>query len=122
MLKRLLVLLPALVLLGTALTCDYCDNWTVVTLKNSCLDPFHPDGGGRLDIGSSKRFYVDHEDFTSITIERPKGTVRATISLDSQYDSDDPKQWATVTVYENPYFSFSATSDDPMIRVTVYGP
>jgi hypothetical protein len=114
--RWLLLLVPALALL----TLSCFDNYTQVTLVNSALDPFHVDGGKRLEPGESA--VVDrlkHGSIATITLER-EGSTRATLTLTSSYDPEEQEQQeVTITVTENPYWVFHATSSNSMISVSV---
>lgn len=113
--RWLFLLLPALALF----TLNCFDAQTSITILNSARDPFHV-GGARLEPGESATVtHLSHGSVTTLTIER-MDAVRATLTVTSNYDPDlQERQAAIITVTENPYWTFHASSDNPNIAVTV---
>lgn len=116
-LKRIM-LVAVVALVTLALTCG--TEGTTITLVNNAMDPFHPNGGSRLEPGSSRVITtLKHGAMTTITLER-MGAVRATLTITSHYDAQEPDPHdATITVTEGPYWQFHASSNNSRIEVRV---
>ena len=114
--RWLFLLLPALALL----TLNCFDAETQITLLNSALDPVHVNGGMRLEQGESAVVTtLKHGSVTTLTLER-MGSIRATLTVTSNYNpGEEERQAATITVTENPYWTFHASSNNPNIEVSV---
>lgn len=115
--KRFAVLSVALVAL-LALSCDVfgCS----ITLVNNAQDPFHPNGGKKMEVGDSRQITrLKSGAATTISLQR-MGTTWATLELTSGYDPEDEEDHAaTITVTETTYGNFEASSDNPDIAVEV---
>jgi hypothetical protein len=115
--RRLVVLSVALAAL-LVLSCDVfgCS----ITLVNNARDPFHPNGGKKMEVGTSRQVTrMKGGSSMSISLQR-MGTTWATLELTSGYDPEDEEDYeATITVTEETYGNFEATSDNPDIVVEV---
>jgi hypothetical protein len=115
--RRLVVLSVALAAL-LVMSCDVfgCS----ITLVNNGRDPFHPNGGQKMEVGSSRQVTrMKGGAVTSISLQR-MGTTWATLELTSGYDPQDEEDYAaTITVTEETYGTFEASSDNPDIVVVV---
>ena len=95
------------------------DGTTTLTLVNDANDPFHAKGtkvgqGSSIMVGRLK-----HGSIMSIPLER-MGSTWATLTVTSNYSpKDDEPTKATITVTENPYGTFHASSDNSAIDVSV---
>jgi hypothetical protein len=114
--KRLVLLSVALAAL-LSLSC--LGEGSNITLVNNGRDPFHPNGGAKLEIGASGHVInLGVGSVASITLNR-MGEVWATLVVTSTYDEKDETDGATITVTEPTYGTFEASSDNSNITVTV---
>jgi len=118
MVKRLVLLSVVLVAL-LSLSCGE-ERGTKLVLVNSGRDPFHPNGGAKLDVGDSGGVMtLGHGSVTSITFDR-MGEPWATLVVTSTYDlTEEDNHVATITVTEPTYGTFEASSSNSDITVTV---
>jgi hypothetical protein len=90
-----------------------------ITLVNSGRDPFHPNGGAKLEVGASGRVIkLSAGSVETITLDR-MGAPWATLEVTSTYDAKAQCEDATITVTEPTYGTFVASSDNSNITVTV---
>jgi hypothetical protein len=91
-----------------------------ITLVNNAKDPFHPNGGKKIEVGASRQVTrMKSGSVTTISLQR-MGSTWATLELTSGYDPEDEEAYeATITVTEATYGTFEASSDNPEIGVTV---
>jgi hypothetical protein len=115
--KQFLTLMVVLAALS-AVSCN--EGATSITLVNNASDPFHPNGGSKLEPGSSQFVRsLKHGSVMTITIER-EGSTWATLTVTSNYSpKDEEPTKATLTVTEEPYGTFHASSDNSAIDVSV---
>ena len=115
--KRFVVLSVALAAL-LVLSCDVfgCS----MTLVDNGRDPFHPNGGKKMEVGASRQVTrMKSGSVTTISLQR-MGSTRAPLALTSGCDPEDEEDYeATITVTEETYGTFEASSDNPGIGVTV---
>ena len=123
MVKRTLVLAACLALIvgaGAGCTCFQISYRTDFKLLNSGLSAIYPDGGSALELGETRDFRVQHASSRDVDIQRPSGTHAATLVVTSFYKLEDPHvKGVTITLTENPYGTFAATSSDAKLHVRV---
>jgi hypothetical protein len=93
---------------------------TSLMLVNNANDPFHPNGGAKLEQGASMRFgRLGHGYAKAVRLER-MGSTWATVTITSMYPTESKESYAAViTITEAPYGTFHASSDNSNIDVSV---
>jgi len=95
---------------------------TKVYVANWTENPFHPNGGDRLDVGCSRQIVsIEHAELADITIVR-NGVKLATMTVVSKIDEDDEKDYeVAIRVTEPTAGHFEAAPDVAgIVAVLVY--
>jgi len=108
---RRLLLVVALLVATAVVVASKCDpgnkHGTKIFLANWCENPFHPNGGAKLDIGGSREILtLEHGSTADISIQRNGVTVKSLVDKGSNADYE-----AAIRLEEPSTGQFKATSD-----------